>query len=133
MTILRRWGDPVYQQLVSGNIIFALSPLRGASTESNLTGGFDEARKYLARPFAPLGEMNLAPMSIKVKKHAGSSARFAIYPDAGTDFDGEGLIDADRIGAYSLDKDRPRLLPALEIKPAPPAKGISRFLQQKTS
>lgn len=117
VTILRGWRDPVSRQLVSGNIIFARSPLRGASTESNLTGGFDEARKYLARPFAPLGEMNLAPVGVKVRKHAGSSARFAIYPDAGADFDGEGLIGADRIGAYSLDKDRLRWLPALEIKP----------------
>ena len=122
MTILRRWGDPVSRQLVSGNIIFALSPLRGASTESNLTGGFDEARNHLARPFAPLGEMNLAPAGIKVRKHAGNSARFAIYPDASMDFDGGGLIGADRIGAYSLDKDRPRWLPALEIKPAGPTR-----------
>ncbi|SFN79224.1 hypothetical protein SAMN05216386_1855 [Nitrosospira briensis] len=117
MTIVRRWGDPVNQQLISGNIIFALSPLRGTSTESNLTGGFSEARNHLVRPFAPLGEMNLAPKGIKVRKHAGNSARFAIYPDAGMDFDGEGLIGADRIGAYSLDKERPRWRPALEIKP----------------
>jgi hypothetical protein len=52
-----------------------------------------------------------------VRKHAGNSARFSIYPDACTDFDGGGLNGADRIGAYSLDKDRPRWLPTLEIKP----------------
>ncbi len=120
ITLSRRGRDPAYPQFVAANIVFARLPLRGASVEDNLTGEFDEAKDYLARPFAPLGEMNLVPAGIKVRKHAASSARFAIYQDAQLDFDGGNLNGADRIGAYSLDKGKPRWLPALEIKPVPP-------------
>ena len=59
ITLVRREHDPMYPQFVTANIVFAGSPVRGTSFEKNLTGELDEARKYLTRPFAPLGEMNL--------------------------------------------------------------------------
>ena len=117
ITLSRREHDPAYPQLVTANMVFANSRIHDAFLEGNLTGELNDAVDFLALPFAPLGEMNLAPTSIKVRKHAGNNAHFAIYPDACVDFDGGGLIGADRIGAYSLDKDRPRWLPTLEIKP----------------
>ena len=52
----------MYSQFVTTNIVFAGSPVRGTSYEKNLTGEFDEARKYFTRPFGPLGEMNLMPV-----------------------------------------------------------------------
>ena len=92
--------------------------MHGASFEKNLTGGFDEARKYLTRPFAPLGEMNLVPVGAKIQKHSEDSMRFDIYPEVDLDFDGD-LRRAGSVGAYALDKTRPRWPPALEIKPMP--------------
>jgi hypothetical protein len=100
------------------NIVFAGMPVRGTSLEANLTGKFDDARTYLTRPFAPLGEMNLMPADTKVRKRADDSTRFDAYPQADLDFDG-GLHGTGGMGAYALDRDRPRWLPALEIKPIP--------------
>ena len=118
ITFARREGDPMYPQFVTANIVFAKLPVRGNPQERNLTGKFDDARNYLTRPFAPLGEMNLMPADTKVRKHADNSMRFDAYPQAGLDFDG-GLHGTGGMGAYALDRDKPRWLPALEIKPVP--------------
>lgn len=116
ITFARRDHDPMYPQFVTANIIFAKPPVRGASPGKNLTGELDEARKYLAQPFAPLGKMNLMPSGAGMQKHSEESMRFDIYPEVDLDFDG-GLHGTGRMGAYALDRDRPRWLPALEIKP----------------
>lgn len=116
--LARREHDPMYPQFVAANIVFARSPMFGAALEKNLTGELHEARNYLARPFAPLGEMNLMAASAKVREHAGNIADVDTYPDAALDFDG-GSRGTSGVGAYSLDRDRPGWLPALEIKPAP--------------
>lgn len=112
----RRDGDPVYPQFVMANIIFARLPVQGISLERNLTGSFDDAQNYLARPFAPLGEMNLAPTDATVKKYAENGVHFAAYPGADRDFDGN-LHSTHGVGAYALQRDRPGWLPILEIKP----------------
>lgn len=116
ITLVRRVYDPVYPQFVAANIIFAKSPMKGTSTEGNLTGKLDEARNYLIRPFAPLGEMNLMPMSAKVREDAENNAHFDTYPGARLDFDGD-MHGKSRLGAYALDKKGPRWLPVLQIKP----------------
>ncbi|SCY25777.1 hypothetical protein [Nitrosospira sp. Nsp13] len=118
ITFARREGDPAHPQFVMANIVFAGMPVRGASLETNLTGKFNDARNYLTRPFAPLGAMNLMPANTKLQKRTSDSMRFDAYPQADLDFDG-GLRGTGGIGAYALDRDRPRWLPALEIKPVP--------------
>ncbi|KIO49373.1 hypothetical protein [Nitrosospira sp. NpAV] len=112
----RRENDPAHPQFVMANIVFAGMAVQGISLETNLTDKFDEARNYLTQPFAPLGEMNLMPVAAKVRKRAGDSMRFDAYPQADLDFDGD-LHGTGGMGAYALGKDRPRWLPALEIKP----------------
>jgi hypothetical protein len=62
--------------------------------------------------------MNLAPAGGNVRKHAQSNVLFDTYPNADLDFDGD-LRDKGGIGAYSLDKVKPRWGPVLEIKPVP--------------
>ncbi len=116
ITLSKREHDPMYLQFVTANIVFAKSPVRGASLERNLTDGFDEARNYLTQPFSPLGEMNLMPVNAKVRKRADNSMRFDAYPQADLDFDG-GLHGTGGMGAYALDRDRPRWLPVLKVKP----------------
>ncbi len=91
--------------------------MRDTFLKGNLTGELNEASYFLARPFAPLGEMNLASADGNVRKHAGGNVRFDIYPDADLDFDGD-LRGEGGIGAYALDKVKPRWVPVLEIKPA---------------
>lgn len=121
IALAQRVYDPAYPQFVSANIVFAQSPMRGASVEKNLTGELDEAQDYLARPFAPLGEMNLVARGAKAREHAENSVRFDTYPDARLDFDGD-IQGKSRLGAYALDKSSPRWLPVLEIKPTPIAR-----------
>ena len=116
ITLLRRERDPAYPQLVAANIVFAKSPIRDTFLEGNLTGELTEASGFLARPFAPLGEMSLMPTSNNVQEHAESSARFDRYPDSDLDFDGD-LRGKSRLGAYALDKIRPHWALVLEIKP----------------
>lgn len=116
--LARRQHDPVYRQFVAANIVFARSPILGAAMEKNLTGELDKARDYLARPFAPLGEMNLMAVGANVREHAGNIAGIDSYPDAVLDFDG-GSHGTSGVGAYSLERDRSGWLPALEIKPVP--------------
>jgi hypothetical protein len=118
ITFARRESDPVHPQFVMANIVFAGMPVRGISLETNLTGKFDDARNYLMQPFAPLGEMNLMPADTQVRKRSNDSMRFDAYPQADLDFDGD-LHGTGGMGAYALDRDRPRWLPALEIKPVP--------------
>lgn len=111
-----------YPQFVVSNIVFAESPVNSVFTGSNLVGKFDEASSYLARPFAPLGEMNLSPLAGALPKATGNTEdipRFTVYPDADRDFDGD-WEDKRRIGAYALEKHRSRWLQILEIKPEGP-------------
>ncbi len=115
ITILRRRLVAADRLVVTANIVFAQAAMRGAPPEGNLTGTLGEARDFLARPFAPLGEMNLMP-AVKVRKHAADVPFFHAYPESGLDFDGD-LHGASRLGAYALDKQRPNRLPELAIKP----------------
>ncbi|MDQ3187143.1 MAG: right-handed parallel beta-helix repeat-containing protein [Pseudomonadota bacterium] len=119
ITLARREHDPMYSQFVTANAVFAKLPIRGASSGRNLTGELDSARKYLTRPFAPLGKMNLMAAGAKMRQYSGESMRFDTYPGADLDFDGV-LHGTDRMGAYAFDRERPHWLPALEIKPVPP-------------
>ncbi|SEK30870.1 right-handed parallel beta-helix repeat-containing protein [Nitrosovibrio tenuis] len=114
----RREGDPPYPQLIAGNAIFSPVPLAGHTGENNLIGGYEAAREYLAKPFSPLGEMDLTPLPGKVKSLLIDIIRLRIYPESENDFDGS-LHGACRIGAYALNKSSPRWMPALQIKPAP--------------
>lgn len=105
-----------YSQSVVANIVFAHSPIRGAAEEKNLAHAPDEANSYLVNPFAPPGQMNLAPRNTRVREEAQESGFFDSYPDAELDFDGD-AHDRVRMGAYAVSKRMPRWLPALEIKP----------------
>jgi hypothetical protein len=105
-----------YPQSVTANIVFAGSPIRGLAEEKNFTGIPDEADNYLVNPFAPPGQINLAPGEIKVWEEVREHRFFDNYPDAELDFDGDAHRGI-RMGAYAINKSRPRWLPALEIKP----------------
>ena len=119
ITLSRRERDPAYPQFVTFNTVFAGSRIHDAFLEGNLTGELNEASDFLALPFAPLGEMNLARAGANIRKHVESNMRFDMYPDSDLDFDGD-LRGKVGIGAYAQDKAKPRWVPVLEIKPVLP-------------
>lgn len=125
----RRPDDPpVYTRFVTGNMVFASVPLQvsGVETGSNMTGTVDEAGAYLVQPFAPLGRMNLLPVTgsrFKAEAAAGKKFDVSMYPQAGYDFEGTLYVTGEAgmvsVGAYAFHPARkvPRWLPALTIKP----------------
>lgn len=116
--LTRREGEPSYSQLITSNAIFSSVPFAGHSDEGNFVGTYEAADKYLTKPFAPPGEMNLAPLPGKMKATPGEIARLQIYLEWNTDFDGR--RETDRFGAYASRKP-PHRLPKLERKPLPPS------------
>lgn len=115
----RRDGDPSYPQIVYANIVFAQLPIRGASLKTNLTGELEDARNFLVRPFAPLGELDLTiAAGARIIERAYVPASFETYPDARRDFEGS-RYSGERIGAYAPGKISPAWAPGLQIKPAP--------------
>ena len=118
--LVRRVASSEYPQFVVANVVFSGSPVNSAFAGSNLVGKFDEASNYLARPFAPLGEMNLSPLAAalpKATRNAEGIPHFTVYPDADRDFDGSSY-SMKKMGAYASEKAL-RWLPVLEIKPVP--------------
>jgi hypothetical protein len=118
ITLTRREHDRAYPQFVFSNIVFAQAPIRGASFAKNLTGGLEDAEKYLAHPFAPLGKLNLTATNVQASGPAPGTRGFETYPGAEQDFDGSSYSGG-RIGAYMAGKSRPHWMPSLQIKPPP--------------
>jgi len=50
-----------FEQIVAGNVVFAARPLEGGTQRNNLSGGHDAAGRYLTRPYAEIGEIDLSP------------------------------------------------------------------------
>ncbi len=76
-----REGQPSYPQTITANLVFAATPLAGSWT-GNLTGPYDEAARFLRRPYAPLGQLDLAPtFPLATTLNIPSD-----YPEAGRDF-----------------------------------------------
>jgi hypothetical protein len=117
IVLSRRRADPPYQQWVKGNVVFARAPIAGVVHEGNLIGKYSEAAKYLFKPYAPLGELNLLPKLETTGTSAGDRSSFRTFPEAELDFDGD-LHELAEWGAYARNKKSPRWLPTLEIIPA---------------
>lgn len=60
ITLLTPEGSP-YTQAVAGNVVFSPRPISGGEQQGNLTGAFDRAGWFLARPHAELGRIDLSP------------------------------------------------------------------------
>lgn len=112
--LARREGDAPYRQVIAGNAIFSRIPSTGYRDEGNLVGTYEAAGKYLAKPFAPLGEMDLSPLQVKPNAASMETTGLRVYPGWNVDFDGR--RGSDRFGAYAS-HGPPRWLPRLEIKP----------------
>lgn len=70
IVLMKREGDPEYNQFVAGNMVFGATPLSlpsGASPQ-NIAGPYKMAESYLNAPFDPLGKLDLYPRPGKLKK-----------------------------------------------------------------
>jgi hypothetical protein len=116
ITLAHKEDDPPYQEWIEANAIFARAPFGGAASNGNLVGNYAEAAEYLAKPYAPLGELNLLPNGGTIFSRAGDHSPFRTFPEAELDFDGD-LHGTTEWGAYAPYKKQPRWLPTLEIIP----------------
>ncbi len=109
-------------QRVAGNAIFAGIPLAGGIQEANVVDGFEAASRYLAHPFAPLGELDLYPKSGKMQGEPMPASVFNAFPEWNRDFNGR-LRKGNLRGAYGGEGANPGWRLAAAPKPHDPRGG----------
>ncbi len=110
------------QPVITANLIFAQRPLVTAGntggTHHNLAHDYAYASTFLVAPFAPLGQLNLAPIpgkpTGKALESSGPQSVFRDFLHWQHDFDGN--ISENHVGAYAYGKPA-RWLPQLTTKP----------------
>jgi hypothetical protein len=110
-------ADPAYPQRVTGNAVFAATPLYGGQQTGNVTGTYAAAATYLNNPMAALGAgLDLYPKTGKLTGAALNLTYLSGLTDQDRDFNGLSRLLTYR-GAYSGDGVNPGWVPALAIKP----------------
>ncbi|HJQ40622.1 MAG TPA: pre-peptidase C-terminal domain-containing protein [Thermoanaerobaculia bacterium] len=122
-------ADTAYTQRVTGNAVFAGTPLTGGLQSNNVTGTMAAASTYLNNPTAALGAgLALYPKSGQLQGSAIDYSPFTGHLEYDRDFNSRPRITTYR-GAYSGDGTNPGWTPALAIKPEPSSGGGSSELQ----
>jgi hypothetical protein len=118
ISVMQKEGAPSWRQDVRANAVFAGVPLAGGVQAGNLAGTMEDAERFLERPFAPPGELDLSPKRSKARAMRGASVTESAAPLPGweRDFDGRPWLPGS-IGAYSASGGRPKWLPRLALKP----------------
>jgi hypothetical protein len=110
-------ADPAYPQRVTGNAVFAATPLSGGTQSGNFTGTYAAASTYLNNPMAGLGAgLDLYPKTGQLIGTALNLTYLTGLVDQDRDFNSLPRILTYR-GAYSGDGVNPGWVPALAIKP----------------
>ena len=110
-------ADPAYPQRVTGNAVFAATPLYGGQQTGNITGTYAAAATYLNNPTAALGAgLDLYPKTGKLQGTALNLTYLTGFTDQNSDFNGLPRLLTFR-GAYSGEGVDPGWLPAQTIKP----------------
>ena len=121
-------ADTAYTQRVTGNAVFAGTPLTGGQQTSNVTGTYAASSTYLNNPMAALGSgLDLYPKTGQLQGAAIDYSPFTAFLDYDRDFNQSARIATYR-GAYSGNGTNPGWTPALAIKP-PASSGTSNVLQ----
>jgi hypothetical protein len=121
-------ADTAYTQRVTGNAVFAGTPLTGGQQSNNVTGTYAQASTYLNNPTAALGAgLDLYPKTGQLQGAAIDYTPFTSFLDYDRDFNSRSRIATYR-GAYSGDGVNPGWTPALAIKPEP-SSGTGSVLQ----
>ncbi|MFC1672388.1 hypothetical protein ACFL01_04565 [Planctomycetota bacterium] len=110
-------GDQGYKQIVFGNAVFASGSIGGPQQFDNITGSYQDAAKYLAKPHAAPGQLDLFPLPGKLKGKAIDTTEMKPFVHWNVDFNGSKRSGSFR-GAYAREGANPGWLPQLERKPA---------------
>ncbi len=106
-------APPAHRQAVRANAVFAATPILAADAAGNVTGPMAQAAKWLNRPFAEPGELDLYPRhALRVPADA-REPQLDRLPDHDRDFNGLPRAPA-AAGAYSGGGSNPGWLPRLE-------------------
>ncbi|MBI1745969.1 MAG: right-handed parallel beta-helix repeat-containing protein [Acidobacteria bacterium] len=113
-------GDPIYDQKVVANAVFAQTPIVAYDTTDNITDAYEAAGDYLADPYSELGQMDLYPQKGSlVGSFIDREAFEDSYWDWDIDFNGDEQYPEPGVfrGAYAGEGANPGWRPQLEIKP----------------
>jgi hypothetical protein len=116
ISLLQKEGAPRYPQTVGANAVFAGIPIRGGHQIGNFAAPMSEAKVFLSRPFAALGQLDLYPKRAWPRTTSTKSLPPAPFPDWEQDFNGRPRPPG-AIGAYGAGGTNPGWLPQLERKP----------------
>ncbi|WP_020008856.1 hypothetical protein [Thioalkalivibrio thiocyanoxidans] len=100
-------GDRRYEQLITGNAVFAdpaIDAARTAQTEINHEAGFERASAYLAQPHAALAELDLFPLEGTLAYEGLPEFQSPLPPDLDRDYNDRDR-SAPRYGAYAGDRE----------------------------
>ncbi len=95
-----RGGDPDHAQRLTANAVFANPPIAGGEQRGNITGTLAEAAEQLTNPFAPPGQLDLAPRRGKLIIEPPVSVPQPPAPNVNRDFDGR-VYRGPVAGAYA--------------------------------
>jgi hypothetical protein len=116
ISLLQKEGVASYPQSVIANAVFAGIPIRGGHQIGNFAAPLTEAKVFLNRPFAALGQLDLYPKRAWPRTTSTKSPPPAPFPDWEQDFNGRSRPPG-TIGAYGAGGTNPGWLPQLERKP----------------
>ena len=109
--------DDAYQQTVSGNAVFAKTPIIGGISINNTVALMNDAQKFLIQPSGKPGELDLQPRRNRLRGKPLQTSRLAKYENWNRDFNGFHR-DATMRGAYGNRNSIKGWRPRLELKPA---------------
>jgi hypothetical protein len=115
ISVLTGEGSTPYGQSVVANAVFATVPIIGGTQVGNFSAPLAEAERFLMRPFAGLGELDLAPRALLTSADADppNPAQLAGWD---RDFNGR-LRSPGSIGAYADAGTNPGWRPGLSLMP----------------
>ena len=93
-------GHPEHAQRIFANAVFAETAIAGGERLANVEGAYGEAERFLMRPYAPPGELVLAPRTGKLALTVRRLDLPRGLPDADRDFERR-TYSASVAGAYA--------------------------------
>ena len=93
-------GHPEHAQRIFANAVFAETPIAGGERHANVEGAYGDAGGFLMRPYAPAGEMVLAPRTGQLALAARRLETPRGLPDVDRDFERR-TYSASMAGAYA--------------------------------
>jgi hypothetical protein len=110
-------GEATFRQTVTGNAVFAHTPLNAQDARDNITDTYERAAAYLTNPFGTLGALDLSPKLHQLTGGPIDTANMDRYTDWDSDFNGARRTSFFVRGAYGKSGPTRGWLPTLTRKP----------------